>query len=543
MMLIAYRELMTSTDSELLAAYVNNRDQDALRALLQRHLGLVYAAALRQIRDPGMAEDIVQGVFMALAAKAPSLHAKAAMLPAWLLVATRYSARSALRRRAARSRHEQKAAVMETTLPPTVDSEKLFSLLDAALNRLSSADRTAIALYYLENQSLRDVGNSLAVSEDAAQMRVSRALVRLRSILQRAGIACPADAFEKSLHRCGAVTAPTSLLAVVANSILRPAAASPGGALIAQHLLQGLLMKKIAVFALAAAIALAVAAPAVPLVYRAFSASPKAIAVSPANTPIAPTAPAAPSAPSPFIATLPNGISIELLGVMDYSSHQYWAPDGGPLQSLPQGIFGQIPSNEIRVRERYIAWFARREFPPIQDLGYSGHLMPTDKNYPDSSGDDGDIYEEVLGIPKDQTTGTIHFDFATGSWQIMVSSSGKETVTTHQAAFGDFVLNPATNSGNDLVVTLLTNIHGRFQDHFIAIERDGGEKTASIETNQTPADQMNEITARFNNLSLDQIQQIRYEVRYYDLWVEFQNVSLVPDKHTKVQIETGNTVN
>ncbi|HMD53091.1 MAG TPA: hypothetical protein VKJ65_00880 [Phycisphaerae bacterium] len=35
---------MMLTDSELLAAYVAKRDQDALRALLQRHLGLVYAA-------------------------------------------------------------------------------------------------------------------------------------------------------------------------------------------------------------------------------------------------------------------------------------------------------------------------------------------------------------------------------------------------------------------------------------------------------------------------------------------------------------------
>src|SRR5580658_9237072 len=127
------------TDAELLAIYAKNHSEDALRALIERHIGLVYAAAIRQVRDPADAEDIVQGIFMTLSTRASKLHAKAATLPGWLLIAAHYAARNVLRRRARRLRHEQKAAVMQTASSPTVDSEKLFSMLDEALRRLSPA--------------------------------------------------------------------------------------------------------------------------------------------------------------------------------------------------------------------------------------------------------------------------------------------------------------------------------------------------------------------------------------------------------------------
>ena len=45
-------------------------------------------------------------------------------------------------------------------------------LLDEAMDTLDDAERTAILLRYFENKSLRDVGESLGASEDAAQKRV-----------------------------------------------------------------------------------------------------------------------------------------------------------------------------------------------------------------------------------------------------------------------------------------------------------------------------------------------------------------------------------
>ena len=54
-------------DSDLVEQYVTNRSQDAFARLVRKYLGLVYASARRQVRDPHLAEDVTQAVFTALA--------------------------------------------------------------------------------------------------------------------------------------------------------------------------------------------------------------------------------------------------------------------------------------------------------------------------------------------------------------------------------------------------------------------------------------------------------------------------------------------
>ncbi|HTV48808.1 MAG TPA: RNA polymerase sigma factor [Phycisphaerae bacterium] len=262
------------TDAELLDLFVQNRSEDAFRALLERHLALVYFAALRQVRDPGTAQDIAQAVFIILAHKSADVRKKGTPLPAWLLVVTRYASANALQRLKVRVRHEREAAAMKTQSASTIDSENLSSIIDKALNQLSVPDRTAIAVYYLENRSLREVGSALAISETAAHMRISRALQRLRTILTRLEITCPADALEASLHEYGAVAVPPMLLAAIFSGLPGHSAISGTGSLIAQQVIKKMLLVKVKTFVLSTLVAAAVVATGVPLVYHAFAGGP-----------------------------------------------------------------------------------------------------------------------------------------------------------------------------------------------------------------------------------------------------------------------------
>ena len=45
-------------DTKLLSAYVQTRSPDALTQLIERHIDFVYASALRQVRNPALAEDV-----------------------------------------------------------------------------------------------------------------------------------------------------------------------------------------------------------------------------------------------------------------------------------------------------------------------------------------------------------------------------------------------------------------------------------------------------------------------------------------------------
>ncbi len=52
-----------SYDKELVRQYVAQGSDAAFRALVGRHVDLVYGAALRQVGDAGIAEEVTQNVF------------------------------------------------------------------------------------------------------------------------------------------------------------------------------------------------------------------------------------------------------------------------------------------------------------------------------------------------------------------------------------------------------------------------------------------------------------------------------------------------
>src|SRR5215475_9348349 len=171
------------TDYELLRSFTRHGDQPAFASLLRRHLDLVYATALRKAEDEGAAQEISQNVFAALARKAWRFGPDDS-LPAWLYKSTLLEAREWLRGELRRRRREQTAAALGTTMK-TPDEQTalraLLPLLDEALLSLREKDRTALLLRFYERRSLREVGGSLGVKEDAAQKRVAAALDRLAS--------------------------------------------------------------------------------------------------------------------------------------------------------------------------------------------------------------------------------------------------------------------------------------------------------------------------------------------------------------------------
>lgn len=174
------------TDWELLRRYVEHDDEQAFLRIVERHQDFVFACAKRQAGDESTAEDVAQGVFLLLARKAPRISS-GVVLTSWLFRATRYSALAALRARRRRETYERESAMHrpDSSEPGWM---RLAPHLDAALDRLSEADRSALLLRYFRRQSLREVGDALGIGEEAARKRVDRAAGKLRETLLRSGV-------------------------------------------------------------------------------------------------------------------------------------------------------------------------------------------------------------------------------------------------------------------------------------------------------------------------------------------------------------------
>jgi RNA polymerase sigma factor (sigma-70 family) len=208
---------MTS-DLELLRRFAREKSQDAFTALVQRHVNLVYSAALRQVRSPQLAEEIAQSVFADLARDAGKLNSET-VLTAWLYSITRRTAIDVIRKESRRQLREQIAVEMNNMNATADDWTQIEPLLDDAMAALDETDRAAILLRYFENKSLREVGEQLKISDDAAQKRVSRAVEKLREFFSKQKITVGASGLAVLISANAIQSAPVGLAATISTAI------------------------------------------------------------------------------------------------------------------------------------------------------------------------------------------------------------------------------------------------------------------------------------------------------------------------------------
>jgi len=218
---------------ELLQKYAQHGDQRAFAQVVSEHVDMVYSACLRQVGDRHLAEEVTQAVFVILARKAGTLGDHI-VLGAWLHKTARYAALNAIKIERRRRIHERKAAEMAMELrnngswrggPAWIGLEPV---LDEGIAKLPESDRAAIMLRFFEKRSVADVGSALGVSEDAAGMRISRALDKLRSFFTRRGVAVSSALIASLMLRNGVQAAPIALHSAIAAEAAAVGSASIG---------------------------------------------------------------------------------------------------------------------------------------------------------------------------------------------------------------------------------------------------------------------------------------------------------------------------
>jgi RNA polymerase sigma factor (sigma-70 family) len=205
---------MNADDFQLIRDYAEHQSDAAFEKLVGRYVNLVYSAAIRQVKDPHLAEEITQTVFIILSRKAKTLTPHI-ILSGWLYRTAQYAAGDALRSLRRRQKREQEAFMQSRLQEAGTEAvwEEIAPLLDEGLADLRESDRDALILRFFENKSVKEVGEAMRLRERAAQKRILRSLEKLHRFFLRRGVTASASAIAVAMSGSAVQAAPANLAA------------------------------------------------------------------------------------------------------------------------------------------------------------------------------------------------------------------------------------------------------------------------------------------------------------------------------------------
>lgn len=219
----------SESDAVLLARYAGAREEAAFAALFDRHGPMVRSVCRRHCRDPHLAADAEQGVWLVLARRAAAVS-RPDRLASWLFgVALRVGRKAAAR--GGRAGPPAADVGMVPDVAVTVMADELLRVLDEELAALPEAERQPLVLCYLEGRTQDEAARVCGTSVRTLRRRLDRGREALRRQLERRGVA-PAAALA------GLAVAPraTAGPAVLATALGRGPVPSSLSPLVAEEL-------------------------------------------------------------------------------------------------------------------------------------------------------------------------------------------------------------------------------------------------------------------------------------------------------------------
>ena len=117
---------------------------------------------------------------------------------------------------------------------PEVQEEtwnQIAPLLDGAMEQLGQKDHDALVLRFFEDRNFAEVGAALGTSEDAAKMRVNRALEKLRKFFTKRGVSSTTAIIAGAISANSVQAAPVALAKTVTAMAIAKGAAASGSTL------------------------------------------------------------------------------------------------------------------------------------------------------------------------------------------------------------------------------------------------------------------------------------------------------------------------
>lgn len=172
-----------SEDGALLAR-VGQGDQQAMAEIFDRYGSMVYSVALRVLKDPGSAEDVMQEIFFQVWQNPRAFVPGRGSLGGWLLVVARNRAVDQLRRRRPTDSVDEVVLAAENDVAEEAERRTMMDKVRAVLDHLPVEQRQMMELAYFEGLSHSEIAAQTGDPLGTVKTRIRSALTSVRKAFQ-----------------------------------------------------------------------------------------------------------------------------------------------------------------------------------------------------------------------------------------------------------------------------------------------------------------------------------------------------------------------
>lgn len=182
--LVSDPAVISISEDGVLLDRIQQGDESAMAIVFDRYSKVVYSVALRVLRDPGAAEDVLQDIFMQIWRKPGSFLATRGSLGSWLAVVARNRSIDALRRRKPTDEVEEMFLASPFNLAEDSERNLLMERARGVIIGLPAEQRKAVEMAFFEGLTHTEIAELTGDPLGTVKTRIRTALLVLRKAMQ-----------------------------------------------------------------------------------------------------------------------------------------------------------------------------------------------------------------------------------------------------------------------------------------------------------------------------------------------------------------------
>lgn len=171
---------LSTQDDAALLALVRRGDEYAMASLFDRYSKIVYSVALRVLRDPASAEDVLQEIFMQIWRNPDGFVATRGSLGGWLAVVSRNRSIDALRRKRPTESVDEMALASNYNLADEAERNSMMEKARSVIVLLPPEQRKTLEMAFFDGLTHSEIAEMTGDPLGTVKTRIRSALTTLR---------------------------------------------------------------------------------------------------------------------------------------------------------------------------------------------------------------------------------------------------------------------------------------------------------------------------------------------------------------------------